>query len=126
MKTVFFLHTGNDVLVRDGRFFKHRNVLVDKGRHSVGLFLGGRFPGSDQASTVFEVKAIYSTNGACWEALIASPATTLVNAFDALTFSTPKILPSISVNNGMFDEPPVFTTASISPGSRLDLAIVSN
>lgn len=59
-------------------------------------------------------------------ALIASPATTLVNAFDSFTFSAPKIRVSISVNNGIFDEPPVFTTASIEPGSSPDLAIVSS
>jgi hypothetical protein len=47
-------------------------------------------------------------------ALIANPATTLLNELDSFTFSAPKSLASIPVNNGIFDEPPVFTTASIS------------
>src|SRR5258706_15759821 len=56
----------------------------------------------------------YSTTGELLKALIASPATTLLNEFDSFTFSAPKILANIPVNSGIFDEPPVFTTASIS------------
>src|SRR5688572_11165532 len=59
-------------------------------------------------------------------ALIANPATTLLNAFDSFTLSAPKIRVSIPVNSGILDEPPVFTTASMEPGSSPDLAIVSS
>ena len=54
--------------------------------------------------------------------LIASPPVTLLNTSDAFTFSAPKILPSISENTGILDDPPVLTTASISSGSNPDAA----
>src|SRR5215216_4467208 len=59
-------------------------------------------------------------------ALIANPATTLVKELDCFTFSCPKICTSISVNKGILDDPPVFTTASISSISSPDWAIVSS
>jgi len=57
-----------------------------------------------------------------WLALIARPATTLLKVFEATTFCAPKMRPNIRVKAGIFDEPPVLTTASIWPGRNPEAA----